>query len=78
MPFSDDVVLLASSNQDLQRALRRFAAECQAAGVKFGTSKPEATVLGQKRVVCPLQVGGEELPQVEVEFRYLGKAGACE
>ncbi|XP_078793664.1 uncharacterized protein LOC144987864 isoform X1 [Oryzias latipes] len=30
----DDVVLLASSSQDLQRALGRFAAECEAAGMK--------------------------------------------
>ncbi|KAI3370739.1 hypothetical protein L3Q82_007284 [Scortum barcoo] len=28
-------------------------------------------VLDRKRVACPLQVGGEVLPQVE-EFKYLG------
>ncbi|KAI3374665.1 hypothetical protein L3Q82_021237 [Scortum barcoo] len=32
---------------------------------------PEAMVLDRKRVVCPLRVGGEVLPQVE-EFKYLG------
>ncbi|KAI3353426.1 hypothetical protein L3Q82_019953 [Scortum barcoo] len=35
------------------------------------TSKSEAMVLDRKRVACPLQVGGEVLPQVE-EFKYLG------
>ncbi|MDF4355550.1 hypothetical protein P3445_23995, partial [Vibrio parahaemolyticus] len=48
-----------------------FAAECEAAGMRISTSKSEAVVLSQKRVDCPLQVGGEVLPQVE-EFKYLG------
>ncbi|KAI3372038.1 hypothetical protein L3Q82_006701 [Scortum barcoo] len=30
--FADDVVLMASSGQDLQHVLERFAAECEAAG----------------------------------------------
>ena len=69
--FADDVVLLASSNLDLQHALGRFAAECEAAGMRISTSKSEAMVLDRKKVVCPLRVGGEVLPQVE-EFKYLG------
>ncbi|KAI3372237.1 hypothetical protein L3Q82_022742 [Scortum barcoo] len=40
--FADDVVLLASSSQDLQRhVLERFAAECEAAGMRISTSKSE-------------------------------------
>uniref|UniRef100_A0A8C9VLN8 Reverse transcriptase domain-containing protein n=1 Tax=Scleropages formosus TaxID=113540 RepID=A0A8C9VLN8_SCLFO len=69
--FADDVVLLASSSQDLQRALGRFAAECEAAGMRISTSKSEAMVLSRKKVDCPLRVRGELLPQVE-EFKYLG------
>ncbi|KAI3374861.1 hypothetical protein L3Q82_021401 [Scortum barcoo] len=69
--FADDVVLLASSSQDLQRVLERFAAECEAAGMRISTSKSEAMVLDRKGVACPLRVGGEVLPQVE-EFKYLG------
>ncbi|KAI3363966.1 hypothetical protein L3Q82_001544 [Scortum barcoo] len=57
--------------QDLQHVLERFAAECEAAGMRISTSKSEAMVLDRKRVACPLQVGGEVLPQVE-EFKYLG------
>lgn len=34
--FADYVVLLASSIQDLQCALGRFAAECEAAGIRVG------------------------------------------
>ncbi|KAI3370772.1 hypothetical protein L3Q82_007308 [Scortum barcoo] len=59
------------SSQDLQHVLERFAAECEAAGMRISTSKSEAMVLDRKRVVCPLRVGGEVLPQVE-EFKYLG------
>ncbi|KAI3352266.1 hypothetical protein L3Q82_005245 [Scortum barcoo] len=59
------------ASQDLQHVLERFAAECEAAGMRISTSKSEAMVLDRKRVACPLQVGGEVLPQVE-EFKYLG------
>ncbi|KAI3370818.1 hypothetical protein L3Q82_007344 [Scortum barcoo] len=38
--------------------------------MRISTSKSEAMVLDRKRVACPLQVGGEVLPQVE-EFKYL-------
>ncbi|KAI3354038.1 hypothetical protein L3Q82_018597 [Scortum barcoo] len=70
--MADDVVLMASSGQDLQHVLERFAAECEAAGMRISTSKSEAMVLDRKRVACPpSQVGGEVLPQVE-EFKYLG------
>ncbi|KAK7884420.1 hypothetical protein WMY93_027543 [Mugilogobius chulae] len=69
--FADDVVLMAPSSQHLQHALGRFAAECEAAGMKISSSKSKAMVLDRKKVPCPLQVGGESLPQVE-EFKYLG------
>ncbi|KAK3536056.1 hypothetical protein QTP70_026011 [Hemibagrus guttatus] len=66
-----DYVLLAPSSQDLKHALGRFAAECEAAGMRVSTSKSEAMVLDRNRVACTPQVGGEFLPQVE-EFKYLG------
>ncbi|KAK3568587.1 hypothetical protein QTP86_009401 [Hemibagrus guttatus] len=69
--FADDVVLLAPSSQDLQRALGHFPAECEVAGMRISTSKSEAMVLDWKKVAFTLQVGGEFLPQVE-EFKYLG------
>ena len=61
------MILLASSNSDLQLSLGRFAAECEATGMRISTSKSE--ILSQKRVDCPLR--RESLPQVE-EFKYLG------
>ncbi|TKS65493.1 LINE-1 reverse transcriptase -like protein [Collichthys lucidus] len=69
--FADDLVLLASSERDLQLSLEQFAAECEAAGMRISTSKSEAMVLSRKRVECSLRVGDEILPQVE-EFKYLG------
>ncbi|KAK3540701.1 hypothetical protein QTP70_034657 [Hemibagrus guttatus] len=67
---SRSLVCIASC-LDLQHALGRFAAECEAAGMRVSTSKSEAMVLDRKKVACTLQVGGEVLPQVE-EFKYLG------
>ncbi|TWW77463.1 hypothetical protein D4764_12G0008530 [Takifugu flavidus] len=67
----NDVVLLASSARDLQRSLDRFAAACEAAGMRISTSKSEAMVLNRKKVECLLRVKEEILPQVE-EFKYLG------
>lgn len=49
--FADNVVLLASSIQDLQHVLGQFATECKAAGMKINTSKSKAMVLHQKRLV---------------------------
>ncbi|TWW61291.1 hypothetical protein D4764_05G0013810 [Takifugu flavidus] len=69
--FADDVVLLAPSARDLQLSLDRFAAACEAAGMKISTSKSEAMVLDRKKVECLLRVKEEILPQVE-EFKYLG------
>ena len=69
--FADDVVLLASSDRDLQHALERFAAECESVGMRVSTSKSEAMVLCRKTKDCPLRLGRESLAQVR-EFKYLG------
>ena len=73
--FADDVVLLAPSSQDLQHVLGRFAAECEAAGMRISTSKSE--VLDRKKVACSLRVGREFLLQVE-EFKHLWVLLTCE
>uniref|UniRef100_A0A8C6Q6L6 Reverse transcriptase domain-containing protein n=1 Tax=Nothobranchius furzeri TaxID=105023 RepID=A0A8C6Q6L6_NOTFU len=69
--FADDVVLLASSERDLQLSLEQFAVDCEAAGMRISSSKSETMVLIRKRVECLLRVRDEVLPQVE-EFKYLG------
>ena len=69
--FADDVVLLTSSVSDLQQSLDRFAAECEAAGMRISTSKSETMVLSRTPEDCPIRVGNDSLPQVR-EFKYLG------
>ena len=65
------MVLLASSDRDIQTSLDRFGAECKAAGMRISTSKSESMFINRKRVECTLRVGDEILPQVE-EFKCLG------
>ncbi|XP_037554246.1 xenotropic and polytropic retrovirus receptor 1a [Nematolebias whitei] len=67
---ADDVVLLASSGQGLQRAPGRFSAECEVAGMRVSSSKSEAMVLDWKCGGMLLQVWEETLPQVK-ELKYL-------
>ena len=43
--FADDVVLLVSSDHDLQRETGWFSADCEAAGIRVSTSKSETMVL---------------------------------
>ncbi|KAI3366340.1 hypothetical protein L3Q82_000504 [Scortum barcoo] len=72
--FADDVVLLASSSQDLQHVLERFAAECEAAGMRISTSKSEAMVLDRKRVACPLRV---KVERSCLKWRSSSISGSC-
>ncbi|KAK7926050.1 hypothetical protein WMY93_008360 [Mugilogobius chulae] len=66
--FADDVVLMASSNQDLQHVLERFAVECEAAGMKISSSKSEVMVLDQKKGgLSPTSVWGVLAPSGEVQ-----------
>lgn len=68
--FADEV-LLASLSCEHQLALEQFTAECEAAGMRISTSKPEDIVLSWERMYCLLRVRDELLPHVE-EFRDLG------
>ncbi len=62
---------MASSVRDLQCSLDRFAAECEAAGMKISTFNSEVMVLSRKRVDGPIRVGSGLLPRMK-EFKYLG------
>ena len=71
MLFADDLVLLASSECDLQRALNVFSDACDDAGMKISTAKTEVLHLSRNPGQCSLQVRGTALKQVE-KFKYLG------
>lgn len=53
----DDVALL-------ETFISHWAAQCEAAGMRLGTSKSEPKVLSWKRLQWSLQVGDELLPQL--------------
>ncbi|KAI3369843.1 hypothetical protein L3Q82_024419 [Scortum barcoo] len=55
---SRSLVRIAGS-QDLQHVLERFAAECEAAGMRISTSKSEAMVLDWKKGGVPSPEGAE-------------------
>lgn len=55
--FADDVVLFASSNQDLQCVFKLFTIKSEAAWIRISTLKSEV-------MVCPLWIGEKLLPQL--------------
>ena len=69
--FGEDLVLLASSDLDLQHALDRFSAVCKQRGMNISTKKTEALCVSRNSRQCMLQVSGITLQQVE-KFKYLG------
>ena len=75
--FADDLVLLASTESDLQCQLNAFARACDKAGMKISTSKTEVFHLSRNPTQCNLQVGETALKQVE-KFKYLGVVFACD
>ena len=71
--FADDLILVSSTESDLQRALSSFADACDTAGMKISTAKTEILHLSRNSNQCVLQVNGATLKQVE-KFKYLGVA----
>ena len=71
--FTDDLVLLSSTESGLQHALNSFADACNTAGTKISTAKTEVLHLSRNPDQCVLQVNGATLKQVE-KFKYLGFA----
>ena len=64
------MLLLVSSDCDLQQALGWFAAECEVVGMRVSTSKSEAMVLCWKTVGCSLWDRSKSLLRGK-EFKYL-------
>ena len=68
--FADDLVLLFSTESDLQCALNSFADASNTAGMKISTAKTEVLYFSRNPDQCVLQVNGATLKQVE-KFKYL-------
>ena len=63
--FTDDLVLLASSESGLLQALNSFAPACDTAGMKISSSKTGVLHFLRNPIQCSLQVGSVSLNQVE-------------
>jgi len=63
--FTDDLVLLSSTESGLQRALNNFAAACDIAEMKNSSTKTEVLRLSRNPDQCSLQVSGVSPKQVE-------------
>ena len=64
--FADDLVLLSSTQSDLQRALNSFADACNIARLKVSTAKPKVLHLSKNPDQCVLQVNEATLKHVHV------------
>ena len=68
--FTDDLVLLSSTESGLRRELNRFADACDTTGMKISAAKTEVLHLSRNPDQCVLQVNGATLKQVE-KFKYI-------
>ena len=71
--FTDDLVLLSSTEFGLQRALNSFADTCNTARMKISTAKTKILYLSRNHDQYVLQENGATLKWVE-KFTYLGVA----
>ena len=63
--FAEDLVLLASSEQDLQQAHDQFATTCDHVEIKIMTKKAKGLCLSRNPSQCALQVSGKTLQQIK-------------
>ena len=61
--FADDLVLLDSTQNDLQQALDRFSDACSVAGMKISSTKTDTMCLYRQSKQCSLQIDGVPLKQ---------------
>ncbi|KAL0281281.1 UNVERIFIED_CONTAM: hypothetical protein PYX00_002314 [Menopon gallinae] len=71
LAYADDLVLLGSTQSELQRALDGFDAVCTEAGMRISLGKSEVMEISRKPGKCDIRLGGVALRQVE-KFKYLG------
>ena len=69
--FADDLVLLDSTQSELQQALDRFSDAFSVAGMKISTTKTETMRLTRQAKQCFFQINEVPLKQSE-KFKYLG------
>ena len=79
---ADDTVLIADSEDKLQRIVERVNAGGEAMGLKINRNKTECMVMSKRSApTCNISIGNETIQQVN-KFKYLGSTitedGRCE
>ena len=71
--YADDTVLIADSEDKLQRILTTVAEESEKKGLQLNAKKTECMVISKKSVIpkCNITCRGENIKQVDT-FKYLG------
>ena len=71
--YADDTVLIAESEDKLQRILTTVAEESEKKGLQLNAKKTECMVISKKSVIpkCNIACRGENIKQVDT-FKYLG------
>ena len=76
--FTDDLVLLSSTESCLRRELNRFADACDTTGMKISAAKTEVLHLSRNPDQCVLQVNGATLKNQVEKFKYIEVAFTSE
>lgn len=69
--YADDAVLVASSEDDLQRMLHSFNLAAEVFNMKVSAKKTKSMVISKNPIRCKLVVDGTVVEQV-MQFKYLG------
>lgn len=69
--YAIDVVLLAKSEDDLQKMLYKFVTDSKKYYMKINTEKRKSLVISKEPVRCKLEVEGKTIEHV-MAFKYLG------
>lgn len=69
--YADDAVLIADSEDELQRILHTFNMTAKKYNMKVSAAKTKSMVVSRNPIRCKLEVDGKMIEQV-MEFKYLG------
>lgn len=69
--YADDTVLIADSEDSLQRLLYKFAQTCDKCNLKISTKKTKVLTVSKEPIRCKLQLYDKVVEQVN-HFQYLG------
>lgn len=69
--YADDAVLIARTEDELQRLLHRFVTTAEKFNMEISTNKTKCMCISKNPIRCKLEVNGKIIQQV-MDFKYLG------